>query len=186
MCPDCYEQLYFFVLPVSLKIEPLYLDKVVAATEYGDVSKSLIKTLKYSGVKEIALTCARLVYYTTVLPNVDCITSVPLHHKKQKIRGFNQSDLIAQELSFLTDVPYTPLLKKITHTVSQASSATKEARLGNLQSVFEILPTSSLAGKSILIVDDVITTGTTLNECAKVLKHHGAANVIGVCVAHGH
>ena len=187
LCGDCYERIYFFSLPVTVHLEESYLDSVIAATEYGDVSKDLIKCLKYSGTKDAAITCAQLLYYSLSLPKVDCVTAVPLHPKKQKLRGFNQAELISIELARLLNTHYVPLLTKITHTKSQASTANKESRVSNLSRAFMLMPSGvDVTNKKILLLDDVITTGTTLNECAQVLKSNGAMKVFGVAVAHGH
>lgn len=144
--------------------------------------------MKYSHVKGLATFAGQLIDYTMNLPTVDLITSVPLHPKRQKDRGFNQAEMMAQEVSRQQDIPYLNLLIRTRHTVNQASLHDKEKRLSNLKDIFELdqkIELQLIKDKSIMIIDDVTTTGTTLNECAKVLKKYGAKTVIGVTLAHG-
>ena len=110
----------------------------------------------------------------------DGVTSVPLHKKDLYQRGFDQAASLARELALLLGVPYVPTLKKITHTSPQ-KELTALRRRGNLLGVFDV--TEEVAGKTYLLVDDVVTTGSTLDECAKMLKIFGAEEVYAVTAA---
>jgi competence protein ComFC len=190
ICDECYEDLHFLTLPIKLKLDPLYLDQTLAAVEYTPPITSLIYSLKYDSVKDISKYCAHLLYYSTFFPQTNYITAVPLSKKRQKLRGFNQGEEIAKELEILTHIPYKPFLYRIRDSPSQASLSSKAQRLTNLKNTFgfnlEVVKNISEVTKieSVLIIDDVITTGTTLNECAKVLKENGVKKVIGLAVAH--
>ena len=98
--------------------------------------------------------------------NVDCIIPVPLHPKKERIRGFNQSMVFAQGLAKSMEIPvYNNVLVRITHTKTQ----TKKSRLDRVVNVgdkFQLKKPKKVSGKHILIVDDVVTTGATLESCA--------------------
>lgn len=187
LCPNCYEQIDFLTLPIKPKVKPNYLDQLIACCNYKPPISNLIKELKYNHVKDIALTCAQLVYYAANIPQTDLITAVPLHPKRLKERGFNQAELIAKHLSTLTSTPYQNLLVRTKHTKNQASITDKEHRLANLHNIFSIQETfkDNSDNKSVLVIDDVTTTGATLNECAKVLKQHHFGPVIGLTIAHG-
>lgn len=110
----------------------------------------------------------------------DGVTSVPLHKKDLNERGFDQAASLAEELALLLGVPYVATLKKITHTSPQKELPALRRR-GNLLGVFDV--TEEVAGKTYLLVDDVVTTGSTLDECAKMLKIFGAEEVYAVTAA---
>ena len=110
----------------------------------------------------------------------DFVTSVPLHKKDLRIRGFDQSRYLAQALAKRLALPYQAVLSKLTHTEPQ-KELTAIRRRGNLLGVFDV--TADVAGRTILLVDDVITTGSTLDECAKMLKIFGAEEVYAVTAA---
>jgi ComF family protein len=108
---------------------------------------------------------------------------IPLHPKRLRERGFNQSLLLARvmasglgfDLDFLS-------LRRIRYTPPQTGLDTK-ARRKNVRRAFEVKGSGSLKGQTIILVDDVATTGNTINECARVLKRAGAAKVIGLVLA---
>ena len=111
-----------------------------------------------------------------------CVTAVPLHKKDYRRRGFNDADLLGRALAARLDVPYKPLLQKIWYTRPQKELKALE-RSGNLLGVFDVTEPDAVAGQTVLLVDDVITTGATLDECAKMLKIYGAQEVYAVTVA---
>ena len=107
----------------------------------------------------------------------DCVTAVPLHKRELLDRGFNQAEKLGQALARRMGIPYATVLTKITATAPQKELSAVE-RSGNLLGVFDVC--GDVAGKTILLVDDVITTGATLDECAKMLKIFGAEEVYAV------
>jgi ComF family protein len=110
---------------------------------------------------------------------------VPLHKKKLRWRGFNQSAEIARELSFtLGGQLHEDALEKIKETPDQVTLQQDE-RKENLLGAFQLKNPAFVRGKKILLVDDVFTTGATMEECAKVLKQAGAREVWGVAIARG-
>ena len=110
----------------------------------------------------------------------DFVTSVPLHKRELLDRGFNQAEKLGQALAKRLGIPYVTVLTKITVTAPQKELKAVE-RSGNLLGVFDVC--GDVAGKTILLVDDVITTGATLDECAKMLKIFGAEEVYAVTAA---
>ncbi len=158
-------------------VMPFYYDKQVH-TAIG-----ILKNQGYiSTVKGLAAEMAELLRREYGGIPFDYITPVPLHPTDLRRRGFNQSELLAQSLSDLTEIPLKILLEKIFTTPPQKelSSLRREA---NLFGAFNVLPQWNLNDKVILLVDDVITTGSTLNECAKMLKIAGAKEVYAITVA---
>ena len=139
--------------------------RLVYALKYGD------KT--YLG-KYLAEFMADVFYKQDWSP--DIITYIPLHKRKQIfVRGYNQSELIAKALSEIIDVPMAPLLKKTSYSNKNASLLGREDRKKLLKDTFTV--TEDVKGKRILLVDDVLTTGSTTEECARVLKLAKAKNV---------
>lgn len=186
LCPACYEDLHFYSLPLTLKLDPCSLDHVFAVGNYQEPLSSLIHVYKYKGVKEVGGVIARLIYHSTAVPEVEALTFVPLHPQRLAERGFNQSQLIAEELSNLMKIPCVDLLQRIRYTTTQASVKDRKERLTHLHNCFALQPdVSKPLPASVLLIDDVTTTGTTLNECARVLKAAGVKTVVGLTIAHG-
>jgi competence protein ComFC len=174
------------------------LDGVLTALDYDrTISAKLIKTLKYSFVKDISPVLAKIFlkfYYSSKLqglaPNFGekhiIYIPVPLHPKRLRWRGFNQSELIAR-----------PIVEKLGGTMSigdliRIKNITPQTqfkgaeRLNNIEGCFSFVGDRDwFKGKTVVLVDDVVTTGATFNECAKVLKNAGAKKVWGFAMARG-
>lgn len=113
----------------------------------------------------------------------DIVIPVPIHSKRRRERGYNQSELLARSLSKKLDIPVTTgTLVKRKNTPAQ-SSLTKDERYKNLEGAFYVKKPYLVEGKRVLLVDDVITTGSTLEQCGKVLLRSGAACVDAFVVA---
>lgn len=112
--------------------------------------------------------------------NYDMITYVPLSENRLKTRGYNQAEILARKISENIEVELVGTLSKIKENRVQASLS-REERIKNVKGVYKTI--YDVRGKNIIIVDDILTTGATLNECAKMLYQSGAKNVIGICVA---
>jgi ComF family protein len=114
----------------------------------------------------------------------DLLIPVPLHIHRLRERGFNQALLLAKEVSRQTGLPYrSRTLRKRKPTVPQVSLSSQERRKG-VRDVFHVAQQKEVEGKTILLVDDVYTTGATVNECAKVLLAEGAKRVDVLTLAH--
>jgi ComF family protein len=106
----------------------------------------------------------------------DIIVPVPLHAARQRERGFNQARLLAGLLSAQISIPSKPLLDRIRYTTTQTALDRSE-RMENLHNAFRLRKNADVRGSRVLLIDDVLTTGSTLNECARVLKRAGALSV---------
>ena len=104
------------------------------------------------------------------------IVPVPLHPARQRERGFNQAGLLAELLSAQSAIPVKPLLERIRYTNTQTALDRAE-RMENLHNAFRLRKNADVRGLGVLLVDDVLTTGSTLNECARILKRAGAFSV---------
>jgi ComF family protein len=110
-------------------------------------------------------------------PDLDYLIPVPLHPKRLRERGFNQALLLGKALEDIPPAKIKPgLLKRVRHTPPQVHLNPDERRQ-NVQGAFALKDPSGVRGKNILLVDDVFTTGATVNECARVLKKAGAGRV---------
>lgn len=142
----------------------------------------MIHKLKYSDNKDLSVTMALMIYDILYKNNVcyDFITFVPSTKKRDKKRGYNHSKLIALELSNITGKPVKDILKRIKDTKPQILFNGK-VRWYNVKDAFAC--EDNIKGKTVLIVDDVITTGATVSFCAKALKEKGAVKVIAASFA---
>ncbi len=154
---------------------------------YKDDITRLIAGLKYKNKKYLGKAFASFLVekYKEAGWSVDCVIPVPLSPARAKWRGYNQSELLAKEFCKQLDLPLrTDILYKIMDTESQASLNLQE-RKKNLLSSFEVPDKSSVKGKSVLVIDDVMTTGATLNACATALIKAKASKIYVLTIAHG-
>ncbi|MEO6848860.1 MAG: ComF family protein [Chthoniobacterales bacterium] len=114
----------------------------------------------------------------------DCITPVPLHPLKLREREFNQAEELAAILSRFSRIPLKNCLKRTRYTVTQ-TQFDRLIRMRNLQGAFKVGKNHDVSEKTILLVDDVMTTASTLNECARTLLEAGAHAVYGITIARG-
>jgi ComF family protein len=114
----------------------------------------------------------------------DIIIPVPLHPARERERGFNQASLLAELLSARTSIPSKPLLERIRYTTTQTALDRSE-RMENLHNAFRLRKNMNMRDLRVLLIDDVLTTGSTLNECARILKGAGAISVHAVTAARG-
>ena len=113
---------------------------------------------------------------------IDKIVPVPLHKRRLAERGFNQAELLARQVAPLLSAPVEPLLERIRETAPQ-SSLRGIARRRNLRGAVAVKPAASVRNQRILLVDDVLTTGVTVNSCALALKQAGASFVAVLALA---
>ena len=174
-CPRCAAPSADEICGECLKQVPAF-DHTRAALEYAFPSDKLIQALKYGGQLALAKLFGELLYASLrATPMPDLILPMPLHPARLKQRGFNQALEIAKVLSKRFDIPLaTHIAQRVVDTTPQASLP-MDARHKNVKNAFAC--NHPLASQHIALVDDVMTSGATLNELAKVLKRAGAARV---------
>ena len=164
------------------------LTGIIIAAEYQKgPTKEMIHYLKYNSVTELAPLLADLMIDQLIdedLPKDIIITVVPLHRKKKLERGYNQSELIGKIVAEKLGIEYQNLLIRKKYTESQVKLKGAQRRK-NLDNVFELTKSIDVSGRSIILVDDVSTTGTTLEECARILRVANARRVWGLVVSKG-
>jgi len=149
---------------------------------YKGALQEAIKQLKYHYIKRLSVPLSGLLL-TLSLPDVDVVIPVPLHGRRLKERGFNQSALIAKHVS---DTIKKPLLINSlvkTRDTQPQVGLTAEERKRNIKGAFSVYEPHRINGKRILLIDDVLTTGSTVRECSKVLKRSGARSIYVLTVA---
>lgn len=194
-CPLCQAKsidggVCFSCLPLAKG--KFHLDRLFTPFSYKEPAiRKTIKSFKYDFIERLVEPIGRLMakYLEKISNETDfknfVIVPVPLHKLRFNRRGYNQSELVAFEISkFLNLGIATDLMAKVRSTKDQASLK-EEIRTENIEGAFVCLKPEGVPGKKIMLVDDVYTTGATMNECARVLKESGAAEVWGLAIARG-
>jgi competence protein ComFC len=161
-----------------------YPKKNIAIAEYSGIMRILLQKLKFNGMKRLHVPIALLVLDELSRHDVtaDIITCVPMNgHKKWK-RGFNQSELIAKLISKRSNIPFCRLLKEKPRAATQRELGQRH-RFINVINRYDVIGGKDIKGSAILIIDDVFTTGATINECSRVLLKAGASDVYAITVA---
>ena len=164
---------------------PTALTRLRSAYRYDDGVRTLVHAFKFRGQsslgKALAAELARL--YADHGLEADVIVPVPLTTSRRRGRGYNQAALVARELSRQTVVPLAEALRRTGNAPPQAQSPTAEERRRNVIGTFEVARPADVEGRRILLIDDVATTGATLNACAIELLRAGAVEVSGLTLA---
>ncbi|HEX3487302.1 MAG TPA: ComF family protein [Micropepsaceae bacterium] len=167
---------------------PRAFDRARSLLRYDDASKALILSFKHGDRLESAPAFARWLERSgrSLLAETDLIVPVPLHRWRLWRRRYNQAAILAEGLARLSARPHDPLvLERKRPTPSQGQMPSAKARRRNVLGAFRVPPTKAAAvkGRAILLVDDVFTTGATLDACARALKRAGAARVDALTMA---
>ncbi len=163
----------------------LYYDRIAAPFYYENEVKTCIHKIKFLSHEKYAENLAEYMYDAMAEQfkgeRFDFIAYVPMHETDLKLRGYNQSEIIANRISDITGIPVKrDLIKKIYKTDKQfRQSATR--RSGNVMGVFEV--DEDIGDCSVLLIDDIKTSGSTFSECGKMLYLNGAENVCCLCAA---
>ena len=194
-CKQCFQQFPFILAPACpgcgaendgifeicskcLKETPRAWKRAVSLMRMEGAGQDLIHRLKYYNDTALARAmgeiAAEKIDKSSI--DIDCIVPVPLHWMRRLTRGYNQAELLAQVISKNINIPHKNLLKRIKHTPRQANLARKQ-RLKNLDGAFSINKRKNCTNLKILLIDDVMTTGTTLNAASQVLVNAGATEV---------
>lgn len=179
-CPRCYAGLPWLSEEDAATQEEAATPCIAAGWYQGDL-REIIHAYKFEGQRQLAsplaLPLAQQVrrHYGEAF---DLMTWVPVSHKTLKTRGYDQSRLLAEALAAELGRTALPLLRKQRHTPAQSSLTSPSDRRSNVAGAFVPVDSSTIAGRRILLVDDVITTGSTLEEIAHILCQAGAIRVM--------
>lgn len=170
------------------EINPIYLDGFLAGFYFEPNLQNLLHLLKYQKQRRLGSFFGRWLgknlSFQLQMWNIDWVVPVPLHPRKRRKRGYNQSDLIAREVAAENGFLLARSVLKRTRNTATNTGLSASERIRNVSGAFIVHPKFNFSGKRILLIDDVITTGSTLNACAEPLKKAGAAAVFALVVAH--
>lgn len=198
ICTECYVSIprTDYHLTVENPVEKLFwgrcnITRASAFSYYtkGSRIRKIIHSLKYKGIKEIGTEMGRIyaasLKSSDFLVGIDMIIPVPLHPSRERRRGFNQSDLICEGISEISGIPVRKdILRRVVLSDTQTRRSRYERWL-NVDGIFDVAVPLAIEGKHLLIVDDVITTGSTIEACAsEILKVKDVqVSVIALAVA---
>ncbi len=164
-----------------------YCDGIICVGKYNESLKNSLKRFKFSNKPSYYRAFGKLLALkfqnTLKKDTIDCIMPVPLYKAKEKQRGYNQAGLIA---GYTAKLLRKPLLENILIKASDSksqSTLSRGERIANVEGVFIVNRSEAVRNKNIFLVDDIVTTGSTINQCCKVLKQAGANLVVGGVIA---
>lgn len=175
-CEDCKKK---FPSPAIIKYA-VGGYKCTSPFPYDGIFKKAVKRFKFGNkggyAKQLAFPIVQSILESYQGVDFDLITCVPMHKKRLAQRGYNQAELLAKECAKIMNIPYCDTLEKYKENREQHSIKASE-RAKNVKGVYRITDKELVNGKNILIIDDIITTGNTLGECAKILMKQGCKSV---------
>lgn len=175
-CPNCEDHTFAF-------------ESAVAVVQAQGLARELIHRFKYQRQFHLRRLLGTWLLAGFSDPRleaepVDAMVPVPLHPVRLRERGYNQAEALASVVSRHAGVPVTPCLQRVRYTLTQ-TRFDRVQRRRNLRGAFALRKNMGITGKRLLLIDDVLTTGSTLHECAAVLLDHGARSVRALTVARG-
>ncbi len=185
ICPRCGRpQASGIVCPNCRQLQT-EIDGIRSPYRFDEAVRKAIYQMKYHNLKAVSSCLAELLadyLWSSPLPG-EVIVPVPLHPKRLRERGYNQSGLLARELGKLTNFPVVEdCLVRIKEASPQVKAANVEERRRNVANAF-VCQNDRLSGKQVILIDDVCTSGATLESCASALKSKGATSVWGLTLA---
>jgi ComF family protein len=185
LCPHCGQPQASGILCPSCASRTSSIAAIRSVFRFEGVARVAVHELKYRNVRAIAPTLASYLvgYRMDGIFEPDVLVPVPMHPRRQRRRGYNQSELLARNLGRARGLPVdTSSLKRIDAGRSQVRAASSRERRLNVTEAFACAK-ASFSDKRVLLVDDVCTTGATLEACAVALRVAGAMQVVGLTVA---
>ncbi|RPJ63192.1 MAG: ComF family protein [Dehalococcoidia bacterium] len=161
------------------------IDNVYSVFVFDGTMRKAVHSLKYHNLRAIAGCLGKYMasYYVANNLNGNILVPVPLHENRVRERGYNQSILLAREISRIVEIPVdAKLIKRTRDCISQARTKNVEERRRNMENAFSPI-SDMISGMEIILIDDVCTSGATLEACATVLKKAGASRVTGFTLA---
>ena len=192
LCDDCIEKLRKTIHKPQEVKDTVSDFPIYTMSSYDDFTSDLVKIIKYKPSKKLAIilgkVCAEQAELKDFINVDDVIIPVPMHEKRLEERGFNQASVLAETYAKKVGCNFSPVIIRSRYTKPQASCDESE-RTTNLDKAFTLSPDiieSAFNGKRLIVVDDVATTGTTLQKSVEPLKALKAKEIIALVVAHSY
>lgn len=190
LCKKCEKEIH---KELNIKMEnkakkDIYFEKHLYLFEYKDKVRNLILDYKFNDKSYLYKLFSKIIIKNEkicgILKKYDIIIPVPIHKKRKQKRGYNQSELITKEISKKIPnlIHENKAIQKIKNNTEQ-SSLSKEQRKQNVKDVYKILNKEKMQNKNIVLLDDIYTTGNTVNEISKILKQNGANKILVLTIA---
>lgn len=190
-CPFCHTVIAegdCFCTPCAQKIPQITYQRMTSGGEpccaplpYRDAYAGAVRYFKFrkklSYARPLAMLIAAAAARSYEMKAIDCVTCVPMYRKALQRRRFNHAEALARECAAVMGLPYVETLEKYRQNAPQHTLRRSERSL-NVKDVYRVIDPSLVKGKRILLIDDIITTGSTLGECARMLKTGGCRRVI--------
>lgn len=181
LCKKCEEKIKKYKKDIVIRSKNNYFEELISIFKYEGLIREKIIQYKFQDKSYIYNTFAKIILKNEkvcgLLKKYDIIIPVPIHRKRKLQRGYNQTQLIAKEIAKNIDIKLCDdVLVKSKNTIAQ-SKLNKNKRKQNIKGAFKVLDLERIQGKNILLFDDIFTTGSTVNECSKILKKAGAKTV---------
>ena len=183
LCKKCEIRIKEYEIDLIRKVKDKYFDELLCLFKYEDIIRSTLIKYKFKNKAYLYKTFSKIILKNEkicgFLKNYDIIIPVPISKKRKYRRGYNQSYLIAKEIAKGIDLNCrNKCIIKQKETIEQ-SKLNKKQRRTNIQGAYKVIEKEELFNKNILLIDDIYTTGSTVNECSKMLKQIGV-NKVGV------
>ena len=200
LCPSCWSKLSFITRPYCERLgipfvydpgpgvlsmeaiaDPPAYNRARAAVRFDEISRALVHALKYGDRLDLAPMMGRWISHAgcEILAEADALVPVPLHWRRQWTRRFNQSAMLSAAVSAESGVPVAAFALKRVKATAQQVGLSRSERASNVQGAFKVPAEgrAAVAGRRLVLVDDVLTSGATVEGCARALLRAGAANV---------
>lgn len=183
VCPRCMDKLPY--TGAAARQEFPHLKACWSPLYYSDTVRDSLLRFKFGGLKAYAAAYGDFLAKCIDENGISCdsISWTPVSRARLRRRGYDQARLLAEHVSAKTGIPCEPLLRKRRNNPAQSSMENAEKRRENVKGVYELIPGAKPQGKRLLLVDDIVTSGATLSECAHVLRAAGAKEVSALTLA---
>ena len=183
LCPECAKSAPFFT---KEKIKLSFIARWTSVWYYKDDVRQSLLRYKFGRQRAYAQSYSRLLAQKlrqTGMDKADALVWVPISRLRKWRRGFDQVELLAQNLSRELDIPALPVLKKVRHTPPQSRLKYAAQRRANVLGAYAVTDPQTVRGKRLLLLDDILTTGATVTECARVLTQAGPVQILCATMA---
>lgn len=183
ICPRCRDKLPY-TGPAARQTFP-HVDECCSPLYYVDEVRRSLLRYKFGGASMYAEIYGEILAECIDESHISCdsITWVPLSSQRLRKRGYDQARLLAEATAKKLKIPCVPMLRKTRNNRAQSGTGNAEKRRQNVKNVYAALPDAPIRGKTVLLVDDIVTTGATLSACAEVLRKAGADSVFAATLA---